>query len=152
MLCFNYGEKLTLELKSNLKAWVYDTTHASVLILVLMFILLLHNHCNFKNLGLFHIQRNLQKSTFIALVSLEISGSEEHQQWGMKARRWQSEIIRVSLMTSSLPTQKNLFQKNRNTKWVHDKNTNNMVVPIFKAFDSAKCSIGQKTSTLFLLL
>ena len=55
-------------------------------------------------------------------------------------------------MTSSLPTQKKLFQKNRNAKWIHDKNTNNTVVPIFKAFDIAKCSIGQKTSTCFLLL
>lgn len=55
-------------------------------------------------------------------------------------------------MASSLRTQKDLFQKNRNAKWIHDKNTNNTVVPIFKAFDIAKYSIGQKTSTRFLLL
>ena len=31
-------------------------------------------------------------------------------------------------MASSLRAQKDLFQKNRNAKWIHDKNTNNYYI------------------------
>ena len=68
---------------------------------------------------------------------------------GQEMAKWNNQTFTDDFLP---PHSKEPFPEKQKSKMGPWQNTNNTIVSIFKAFDIAKCSIGQKTSTLFLLL